>query len=264
MRLPRDWIGPREDLVPFGPRTTSLELEAAPPSAEDFWGERSAAFHDALEAPADRGGGASTPAGAAPAHNGRRVFAFRASHWPAAAVAVVGLAVAALSAISLVSSFTGHSGTRQPAVASKVSMAAVLSGGIPRMLELGLARIKRSDGGASLAMANGTRSNPRAPHRAPPPKRSPSPSQPHHNLSVRSSPPVATHASPPATTSSITYHPAGNGTYDTANGGGVSTPAAPVYRSAPSHSASRSAPSRATVSPTGQSGALGPIRSPNG
>ena len=42
VRLPRDWLGPREDLIPFGP---SAEAEAAdaglatPPSTHDFWGE---------------------------------------------------------------------------------------------------------------------------------------------------------------------------------------------------------------------------------
>ena len=35
VRLPRDWLGPRENLVPFGPRAVSLDTEAAPPSAED-------------------------------------------------------------------------------------------------------------------------------------------------------------------------------------------------------------------------------------
>ncbi len=40
VRLPRDWLGPREELVPFGP---SAEAEddglATPPSTHDFWGE---------------------------------------------------------------------------------------------------------------------------------------------------------------------------------------------------------------------------------
>ena len=59
MRLPRDWLGPREELVPFGPRAASrVPDESSPtddaaPSAEDFWGERSAAIHSALQAPSD-------------------------------------------------------------------------------------------------------------------------------------------------------------------------------------------------------------------
>ncbi len=57
IRLPRDWLGPREELVPFGigtdPDSTdrvgidpNLQLEAS-----DFWGEGSAAVQHALEAP---------------------------------------------------------------------------------------------------------------------------------------------------------------------------------------------------------------------
>ena len=53
VRLPRDWLGPRDELVPFGPRASSEDAEEPPPTAEDFWGERSASIHDALQAPAD-------------------------------------------------------------------------------------------------------------------------------------------------------------------------------------------------------------------
>ena len=42
--LPRDWLGPREELVPFG-------ALASPPSASDFWGEHSAEVQDVLQAP---------------------------------------------------------------------------------------------------------------------------------------------------------------------------------------------------------------------
>jgi hypothetical protein len=53
VRLPVDWLGPREDLIPFGPSADSQvkdEGESSPPlRAQDFWGEGSAAIHDALE-----------------------------------------------------------------------------------------------------------------------------------------------------------------------------------------------------------------------
>ncbi len=60
IRLPRDWLGPREELVPFGTRaegpteTAGGESRAPepPPRAADFWGEESAAVQDALPAPA--------------------------------------------------------------------------------------------------------------------------------------------------------------------------------------------------------------------
>jgi hypothetical protein len=59
VRLPRDWLGPREELVPFGPRaeaasaaaTTAPSAAAAAPSASDFWGEESAALQHALQGP---------------------------------------------------------------------------------------------------------------------------------------------------------------------------------------------------------------------
>lgn len=43
VRFPRDWVGPLEELVPFGP---SADRENEP----DFWGEDSAELQDAVEA----------------------------------------------------------------------------------------------------------------------------------------------------------------------------------------------------------------------
>jgi hypothetical protein len=75
VQLPRDWLGPREDLVPFGRRARGdgsdtppkderaaedREPQVGPPvddlvlSAEDFWGEGSAAVQNALQGPARR------------------------------------------------------------------------------------------------------------------------------------------------------------------------------------------------------------------
>lgn len=47
-----DWLGPREELVPFGPRAEAAERADAgsPPAACDFWGENSGAVQDALTA----------------------------------------------------------------------------------------------------------------------------------------------------------------------------------------------------------------------
>ena len=56
--LPRDWLGPREELVPFGPSAGPDPSQPAEPddvSPEDFWGERSAAVQDTLEHEAARG-----------------------------------------------------------------------------------------------------------------------------------------------------------------------------------------------------------------
>ena len=58
VRLPTDWLGSRDELVPIGrpDRTDDAEPDVAmPPAAEDFWGEASAAVQDALQAPPGHG-----------------------------------------------------------------------------------------------------------------------------------------------------------------------------------------------------------------
>jgi len=59
LRFPRDWFGPPEELVPFGPRaivTSETSPGDAPPKADErphradaFWTEESATVHDAVE-----------------------------------------------------------------------------------------------------------------------------------------------------------------------------------------------------------------------
>jgi hypothetical protein len=51
VRFPREWIGPREELVPFGPSAEQPQDEAAPTEggAADFWGEGSAAVQAVVE-----------------------------------------------------------------------------------------------------------------------------------------------------------------------------------------------------------------------
>jgi len=63
LQFPRDWIGPRDELVPFGVAAGSYASGAVqsdpklgpepalPLGADDFWGEGSAAVQDALQAP---------------------------------------------------------------------------------------------------------------------------------------------------------------------------------------------------------------------
>ena len=87
VRLPRDWLGPRDELIPLGPldesEAVALDPDSdsgsasrpptPPPSAEDFWGEGSAEVQDALQRPAVP---AATPRAAAhagaPPHRARR------------------------------------------------------------------------------------------------------------------------------------------------------------------------------------------------
>lgn len=55
IRLPREWLGPPEELVPIGPaaraRAERAAADAMPPTADAFWSEDSAALHDAVQAP---------------------------------------------------------------------------------------------------------------------------------------------------------------------------------------------------------------------
>jgi hypothetical protein len=56
IRLPRDWVGPPEELVPIGSaaRTRAAQRpldDDVPQAADAFWSEDSAALHDAVQAP---------------------------------------------------------------------------------------------------------------------------------------------------------------------------------------------------------------------
>lgn len=57
VRLPRDWLGPREELVPFGAGAASASPDTEEdgldklPAPEDFWSESSAAVQSAWMAP---------------------------------------------------------------------------------------------------------------------------------------------------------------------------------------------------------------------
>jgi hypothetical protein len=238
VRLPRDWLGPREELVPFGPSASSEGTEELPPSAEDFWGERSAAIHDALEAPADISG---APVGV----QARRRFDRKPRP-----VALGVLAIAFLAALAVVSTVFGTDGGHRPTGGPRVAVAAVFAGGLSRLLQLAItnldASVPRNLG--THASTKSVRPNPvsRTAHRAPAPRLS---HRVHPQLS--SAPPVSIDATRATTTTPST----------SAETNHVDT--TPTYRSAPPSPPSRPAAS-ATVSPTGQSGALGPIQSPNG
>jgi len=238
VRLPRDWLGPREELVPFGPRASSEEAEEPPPSAEDFWGERSAAIHDALEAPA------GNAAGAVGVHTRRRF-----DRKPLAAVLGV-LAIALLVVMGVVVTVLGPEGARRTTGGPRVTVAAVFGGGLSRLLELGIASLDASvprNLGTHAATKTVRRTTvPRTSHRAPAPRL-------RHRVhpQISSAPPVSIDTKRTTTTTPSTY--AATSHVDTT----------PTYRSTPPSPPSRPAAS-ATVSPTGQSGALGPIQSPNG
>jgi hypothetical protein len=68
VRLPRDWLGPREELVPIGSRARAAETpddappESLPPTAASFWDEDSGSLQAPMQAPADTWQGRWEPA----------------------------------------------------------------------------------------------------------------------------------------------------------------------------------------------------------
>ncbi len=65
VRIPRDWFGPKDDLVPFGPRAGADHAAEAPLDAETFWGEDADSVHDVLD------GRPGVAAGPSVRHTGR-------------------------------------------------------------------------------------------------------------------------------------------------------------------------------------------------
>jgi hypothetical protein len=251
VRLPRDWLGPREELIPFGPRAASIEADEAPPSSEDplpspadFWGEQSAAIQSAVQAPAAPEGGIDGSLGAHAIRVAR--VDRRAVAGCAAVVAIVAVLVGAL-----VSSSPGPRGAPHPAGASNIGFAAVLSAGVSRILRLDLGRVD-----AARVAPTTVR---HTPHRESAPKRPHRTARPRPTQSVHIAPHVVAATTP-------SYRRVSTYTSDATNAGGTDTHSEtpPATRSAPAQSPSRPVASRATVPATGESGALGPIQSPNG
>jgi hypothetical protein len=198
----------------------------APPAAEDFWGERSAAIHDPVQTP-------DIEWPAVPPRRRSRLGRRHAIAAAAAAFAVVAASIVAAGGL-------GVSGPSHRLLGgSKVSVAAVLSSGVSRILNLGLPQID----------VKATRPRPRVvvPARVRRVRR-----VSHPDLAVRRSAPVTAYR--PVTTPVSTYHPPASVTHTD------SSPTTDVHSSPVSKSASSSAP----VKPTGEAGALGPIQSPNG
>lgn len=203
VRLPRDWLGPREHLVPFGtsaPPMVESEPAGSAPSADDFWGERSAAIHDAVQA--------SEPQ---PPPSRLRV-----PRWPVIAAGL--MAVVAATALGLL---TGGN-LRHIAGGTRLNIGALLGHSGSRI-----------DPPRVVPPAQTVK---RVRHRSPRAKRAPAAAQ-HHTSPATASTYVARVTTVP---SRRIYHPI------------VIAPTSPP------------ASSGARVSPTGQSGALGPVHSPNG
>ena len=263
-----DWIGPRDDLVPFGhrqPQNSALNAEGSsstqelptvetPPSADDFWGERAAAIHDAVQAPAE-----NRPS---PVPDGRST-----QTWPnvalrrtrrnrsrgAAARLAAGAAFLAAAAVAgIVLAGNLFSNGPSPALGPggpKMPLASVLSNGVSRVLTLDLPRIASSS--SHLAARRGARAHLNKSH----PRTSAEPA--HHTRPAPKRATVTSHSS--ATAYSARVAPATTPPITTTN-----TNSQPTTSSRPGSTSSATSPTAAPVSPTGESGALGPIASPNG
>jgi hypothetical protein len=275
-----DWIGPHEELVPFGrpgqehepdgpaeeAPTVAFAAAEAPASASDFWGERAASVHDALQAPVedwasanggaavDHGSGepiASTPTRPRPFARlrTRRRFALiqalrlqrpargrRVVVAGAAAIAVVAATGAAL-ALTLGGSARPGAGAANPQFAS------VLTNGMDRVLSLDLPLITPRAARAHPALDRHRLAVARVTS---------------HPRSVRER---VRYAPSAATTIAGVSHPPVQA--PTAQAGAANPPPTTTSDSV-SRPSSTSNPSSAPVSATGQSGALGPVQSPNG
>jgi hypothetical protein len=152
----------------------------------------------------------------------------------------------------------------QSASGSKAGIAAVFSDGVSQFLQRGLAQIDaglRHDGAALTAQSVTSKAGRAQHHQAAPKPTHKASRSSSHGSSHPSSTEVATASKAPASA----YRPAGVGTYDANSEDHASTPTyTPPARSAPPQAPSQPTQARATVSSTGESGALGPIHSPNG
>lgn len=137
VRIPRDWFGPQEELVPFG---SSPSERPAPLDPNTFWGEDANAVHDAVSATEDQGDDQAERARDRPP---------RARTWSLAASVVVVLVLAGSVGASLLS----NSGPRSPRVAatSSKNQPAPTSDRYPliRVAEAGIMRPARAASRAS-------------------------------------------------------------------------------------------------------------------
>ena len=128
IRLPRDWLGPPEELVPIGPAARARAAqrdaeEGLPPTADAFWSEDSAALHDAVQAPQaqsperlDPPAGLIAPVAGRPTRRLGRVGRVRRGSW---SWSVLAIPVVALLVLAVIGSSEGPA--PQPATHAKSS-----------------------------------------------------------------------------------------------------------------------------------------------
>jgi hypothetical protein len=114
IRLRRDWLGPREELVPIG--KIPEPVEEPPLAAADFWGDGSAAMHAPIvgEAPAGVGSGSARAAGRGLA-SGRTAWAWVVRIGGARRTWVVSGAIAAVVCLGVALATLGSGSAPAPA-----------------------------------------------------------------------------------------------------------------------------------------------------
>jgi hypothetical protein len=263
VRLPRDWLGPREELVPFGPRADAAgataqaagraahadaaDSSAQPPSAQDFWTEQAVDLHDALQGPGPSVERSSDQASSSSPLRVRRP-------WPRGLRfdrRVVGpIALAALAAVVGAIVLTGwSSGPGAPRHAARAGQSASASAA----LVANTARRRRA-----LARQSSSARRVAERHRTPARAHHPRARSSVHGAAV-------SHSSRPAAPSYAISH----GTQSGSGAAQIQAPAsaAPPSRSAPpaaSSAASDQGSSSAATHPYGLGGTVGPGHSPNG
>lgn len=264
--FPRDWLGPREELVPFGRDAVEKpvadaqaadvqEISLAPPRGpEAFWGEDSAEIHGVLQGPdVAPGDDASEPTPRPPATKRRpsRAFALLA----AALLAAVGAGVATIVGLG------GKSSPPHEAITNPVL-------GNPRAEHVRLARLQKS----LAATASSDKHRPRKVERHPAAR--PSRHRPVHRSAPKPVKPVTTQpvAASSSSVSTAPSSPVSSSTpsqpvdvpSSSSTGGVVSEPSQPTSSSTASggatssHSAGQSSKAKAPAGPTGNSALLGP------
>lgn len=234
VRLPRDWLGPREELVPFGPAAQQSPDDVRPPgpnasagaeapvSAAAFWGEESAAVQE----PAVTSDEEPVPRGEA-----RRLTEISMPRVMAAA----GLVVVVCLAGVLVAGLLGSAGDRAMRAPRGVDVVDTLAS----KLELGVSTVRRIAGRRMVV--------PRIAARRPLPDRI----RPHQVAAVR----------PSGVSATVYARPTPTATPSVAPGPQPIVSAQPSTARANSNSHSASTSSQPAF---GAHGVLGPGHSPNG
>ncbi len=129
IRLPREWIGPLEELVPIRPAPPAGQGGAEPvdgelpPAADAFWSEDAGALHNAVRAPVESSAGSTGPVPVT--HGGgvrvARPIAQLRGRWDPVRLRQLGVAAVAvpLVALALIGTLWGSGGGRAPTVAGR-------------------------------------------------------------------------------------------------------------------------------------------------